>query len=229
MSRTHNQVVYSDHPAGGGWTAPVALPDPAQGAGPPVVAVDAHGDAFAAWSQGNGNDIRIRASYRSAGGSWQATPDVLSAPNVVSVTTAPAVDGSGDEAIGWVQNDSGSRTRRCTATTGPPEARGRHQRSCRRRRPRSLVEQSAGTLDSQGSATSSGSTRQPEAIPRSRRRRTPSRRGSGVCFPGVLSNTSHDSIGPQIASDHLGDLTTAWQDSTTGQSRRSWALIGRAE
>ena len=221
VSGTNNEVVYSDHPAGGSWTAPVALSDPAEGAGAPVVAVDAHADAFVAWSQGNNNNIRIRASYRPAGGSWQATPDVLSAANVVSVSPRLTVDGGGDEAIGWVQNDSGFTY---TTMYGDYRAAGgawKIPKALSQTTTSQLVEQPAGTFDPQGNATfvwvyeATGSH---AVIETSTYIKSP---GLWSLFPGVLSNASHDSIGPQIASDHAGDLSAVWQESTTGPAERN--------
>ncbi len=216
VSDTNNEVVYSDHPAGGGWTPPAALSDPAEEAGSPRVAFDAHGDAFVAWTQGNGNNIRIRASYRPAGGSWQATPDVLSAANVESVTPTLAVDGSGDEAIGWVQNDAGFTHTTMYGDYKPAGGAWTTPQALSETTTTQLVEQPAGTFDSQGNATFvwvydfTGGHAVIET--------STYVKSSGVWspLPGVeLSNSSHDAVGPQIASDHAGDLSAVWEDSTT--------------
>jgi hypothetical protein len=109
VSSAHNEVVYSDHPAGGSWTAPVVLSDPAQEAASPVVALDANGDAFAAWSQtSSGAQYQIHASYRPAGGSWQATPDLFGSPTVISFMPTLAVNARGDEVLGWESYTDGT-------------------------------------------------------------------------------------------------------------------------
>ncbi len=91
--------------AGGGtslvrpaWLAPVELtPRSDYSIFDENVAVDRHDDALAVWSVGNG--VGIRASYRPAGGAWQAATQV----DACGVEPQAAFDAAGDATVVWLE------------------------------------------------------------------------------------------------------------------------------
>ncbi len=62
----------------GTWSAPATLSSPQQPAGLPTVAMDAQGNAFAAWRRLNDGVVQA-ARYSGQAGVWTPSPD-LSAP-----------------------------------------------------------------------------------------------------------------------------------------------------
>ena len=71
-------VQSATRPAGGGWSAPVDLSEPARNAEEAQIAVGPQGDATAIWARSNGSDLVVQSATRPAGGSWSA-PVAISA------------------------------------------------------------------------------------------------------------------------------------------------------
>jgi hypothetical protein len=81
--------------AGGDWSAPDVLSAPAENARSPRIAMNAAGDAVAAWTVFSGGGIR--AAVRSAGGDWSAPEEVSAA----GVEPELAVDSNGSAFALW--------------------------------------------------------------------------------------------------------------------------------
>ncbi len=95
-------------PAGGGWSAAVALSDEARFAHEPAVAVGAQGTVTALWSEGEPNSYGvIRAASRAAGGDWGASVE-LSDGARLAASPQVAVDPQGDVTAVWTLH-TGSR------------------------------------------------------------------------------------------------------------------------
>jgi mannan endo-1,4-beta-mannosidase len=92
----------SSRPAGGSWQAvPDTLATNTPGQSEVEVAADPAGDVVAAWRHSDGSKIRIEASRKPAGGSWQSPPDVTSPPGVDADSPAVAIDPSGLAVVAW--------------------------------------------------------------------------------------------------------------------------------
>ncbi len=87
----------------GSWSVPQTVSDPGVSASGPSLAVDASGNAVAAWTQSNG-ELRITAAYRPAGGSFGAP---IGVSEVGADATAPDVsmDSAGNALVGWQRTD----------------------------------------------------------------------------------------------------------------------------
>lgn len=107
-------VKAATRPAGGAWTTPATLSNPAQTADRPQVAVDATGDTTAVWRQTGGGYYRVTAATRPAGGSWSAA-DTLSDAGQHAYLPQVAVDPDGDATAVWHRTD-GSHNRVQAAT-----------------------------------------------------------------------------------------------------------------
>jgi hypothetical protein len=90
-------------PAGGIWTAPQEISGEGSIPSSPALAVDAQGDAVAAWGATVGGHIVIRAIARPAGGDWQQTPTQLSAGGEDAYGVRAAFDSQGDLTAVWTQ------------------------------------------------------------------------------------------------------------------------------
>jgi hypothetical protein len=82
------------------WLAPIGLSAEAQIAREPRVAVDAQGDALAVWERGEGEGSSVQATFRPAGGAWQA-PVSLSSSSESQWEPQVAFDGQGDAFAVW--------------------------------------------------------------------------------------------------------------------------------
>ena len=100
----------------GSWSVPQTVSDPGVSASGPSLAVDASGNAVAAWTQSNG-ELRITAAYRPAGGSFGAPVGVS---DVGADATAPDVsmDSAGNALVGWQRTD-GTNLRVQTSVRSP--------------------------------------------------------------------------------------------------------------
>jgi hypothetical protein len=98
-----NQVIQAAHrPAGGSWGLPLTLSDAGQDAGQPQVAVNERGDAVAVWWRSDGNNTRVQAARRPAGGSW-GTPVTLSAEIKDAFEPQVALDRLGNAVVVWTR------------------------------------------------------------------------------------------------------------------------------
>jgi hypothetical protein len=102
---------------GGGWSAQVAIsavnqPDPTRGSQLNDVAVNASGQAIAAWDQfsySNGGSASIGAAVASSG-RW-GTPFTISSGGGFSMTPRVAVGADGTMAVSWVSSDATGQDR----------------------------------------------------------------------------------------------------------------------
>jgi hypothetical protein len=92
-------------PAGGGFGPAEFVSASGGSAGRPDVAIDAAGNALAAWGHSNAGTA-IQADYRPAGGSFDSSPETLSGTGVQS-TPVVDFDAAGDAVIVW-HRQSGS-------------------------------------------------------------------------------------------------------------------------
>jgi PKD domain-containing protein len=96
-----------------GWTAPASLSLGGRDAQAPSVAVNARGDAVAVWASVGLSGWSIQASYRPAGGTWQA-PAPLQTPLAGTAAPDVVIDPSGKAVAVWAAT-SGSGWRVQTA------------------------------------------------------------------------------------------------------------------
>jgi len=96
-------------PAGGAWSAPVAVSDPAASVGAPRVAVNGAGDAVATWIGGELPMPPVVASVRPAGGRWGPT-QVLSEAGGPIYDTDVGIDQAGNAVVVWERPESGIQT-----------------------------------------------------------------------------------------------------------------------
>jgi hypothetical protein len=96
----------STKPFNGSWQAiPDDLSAPVQDVQFPQIAVDANGNATAVWARSNGTEDIIQSSTKPFNGTWQATPDDLSAPGQGAAEPQIAVDANGDVTAVWMRNN----------------------------------------------------------------------------------------------------------------------------
>ncbi len=87
-------------PAGGAWSAPVALSTPASIVAPPQLAV-AGSNAVVVWARYDGKNLIVQASsLDTTTGSWSA-PASLSAPGRDAAAPRVAIDADGDAVVVW--------------------------------------------------------------------------------------------------------------------------------
>ena len=91
-------------PAGGSWQLPAAtLSTAANGNAEPRLAGNGAGDLAAVWRENDGSSARVAAAVKPAGGSWPASPDLLSPPGVEGEWPVVAVDSTGLAAVAWIE------------------------------------------------------------------------------------------------------------------------------
>jgi hypothetical protein len=87
--------------AGGSFSAPVTLSDPAHDAQDPVAAIDAHGDATVAWDNDTHADAPfVQVATRQAGGRFTG-PVTLSGTGDDAFSPTVAMDGAGNAVAVW--------------------------------------------------------------------------------------------------------------------------------
>jgi len=101
-----NQIAQAAvRPAGGTWQAPVSLSGAGQDAAYPQIGADGTGDAVAVWTRaGFGEESRVQAAARPAGGPWQA-PVSLSAAGQDAYDAQVAIDPHGAAVAVWDRSD----------------------------------------------------------------------------------------------------------------------------
>lgn len=97
---THYVVESSYRPEQGEWGGATLVSQPGEEAGNPHVAIDGKGDALVIWRGEDEGEERLRASYRLAGGEWEAPVDISSPGEQVQAPRA-AVDPSGNAIAVW--------------------------------------------------------------------------------------------------------------------------------
>lgn len=98
----------STRPAGGAWSAPSDLSDPALSAEQPALAVAPDGAVAAIWRRPVGGSWTVQARIRPAGGDWGPVAD-LSATGQDASSPQVALDGRGGAVAVWTRSN-GSRT-----------------------------------------------------------------------------------------------------------------------
>jgi hypothetical protein len=97
------------------WTLPVATSEPAVTVGTPRVAVNAPGDAVAAWSRGDFAATRVEAALRPADGGWGAAQALSEAGRSAGAADV-GIDDSGDAVVVWQRSEGGQFDNRVQAT-----------------------------------------------------------------------------------------------------------------
>jgi hypothetical protein len=116
----HSVVESSSRPAGGAWGAAADL-SPAQGdAATPALALDAAGDATAAWSYSEDHDIVVQGAYRAAGAGGWGAPALLwdDATDEVRPSVALASDPQGTATAIWSSFGPGGHVMRAATSAG---------------------------------------------------------------------------------------------------------------
>jgi hypothetical protein len=98
------RVMSATLPAGGTWSAPVALTGPLPVAPGPQIAVDPAGNAVAVWRRLDGTRNVVQAATRAAGGTWQQPVDI-SAADADAVLPQVAMDPRGATVVVWLRAD----------------------------------------------------------------------------------------------------------------------------
>jgi hypothetical protein len=106
------------------WLAPVDLSAPGEHAMGSRVALDAQGNAVAAWTRQSGDNRVVQAAVRPAGSSWQPAVDVTG-PGRIAPDVELAADPRGDAVLVWaaasrVSSFVYSSARRAGGTWQPP-------------------------------------------------------------------------------------------------------------
>lgn len=104
-----NEIFAACRPAGGQWSSNVRVsddPDPVT-KGQPAIAVDAAGNAYAAWYDFRNNIGDIYFSYRPAGGQWSANTPLDSDFYPFQGSPDIAVDAAGNAYVIWQQRENG--------------------------------------------------------------------------------------------------------------------------
>ena len=108
-----SEVMVATRPAGGAWSAPVAVSDPdLTSPQTPAIALDGSGDAAVAWAASAASgapstyNTKIQTVVRGAGGTWSAPSDLSPATAFGqdgSAAGAPtvAMDAAGDTTVAW--------------------------------------------------------------------------------------------------------------------------------
>ncbi len=97
------------------WTPPEDIPLASPTAESPRLAFDADGNAVAVWRWYDGSYVRIQASTKLYGESWQETSDTISDAGYNALQPQIAVDPAGNAIAIWPQDD-GANTRIQTST-----------------------------------------------------------------------------------------------------------------
>ena len=94
-------------PLGASWSSPCSVSEVGGGSVcDPQIAVDSNGNVTAVWVNFGETYWSIQSSTKPNGGSWQETPDVLSAQDHIPTAPQIAVDPSGNTVVVWVEKDS---------------------------------------------------------------------------------------------------------------------------
>ena len=91
------------------WSANVRVNDAPGTASEPAIAVDAAGNAYAAWTDSRNGDPDIYFAYRPAGGTWAANLRVNGDPGAAQQREpAIGVDAAGIVSIAWTDSRNGN-------------------------------------------------------------------------------------------------------------------------
>jgi len=112
-------VQASYRPAGGLWQSPISLSALGQDAYDPHVAFDGAGNALAVWDRFDGSHQVVQASYRPAGGTWQA-PVAVSGTGQGAQHPQVAFDGLGNAVVAFDRDGTTSRVQVAVRTAAGP-------------------------------------------------------------------------------------------------------------
>jgi PKD domain len=198
-------TVRSSTYSGGVWSASKALSPPNEEAAGPTLAVNANGDAVAAWHSKVGANYIVRAATRVAAGGWSSVHTISSAVSADAFVPRAAIDGHGDAVVVWQENGAGNRSiAAATRHAGAPWAAAKTLSSPVRDSTRPKV-----AVDAAGDATAIWDSS--------------SGYGYGIICSAAGSAVSGDwnlpkdvgfagqSSRPQIAMNLAGDAVVAWQ------------------
>jgi Ca2+-binding RTX toxin-like protein len=124
LRNRHTLVLSSSRTIDGAWSAPETVAGPVGNPGAPVVALDDHGNAVAAWQWWNGAYRVVQAAAKPLGGTWSA-PQVLSGPGRTASRPRLVMDGEGRAVAGWIRSNGDwtvaqAASRAADGSWGPP-------------------------------------------------------------------------------------------------------------
>jgi len=217
-------LYYSDHSPGGSWSDAATIPgSTAPTAAYPTVAVNAVGDALAVWWAESPGGNAVEASYRPAGGAWQALPTtVYDNPTLLGRQPVVALDAGGDAVIAFVTDDATSSWINGTyrpaggnwttpdllsSTSGSP-----------------TVQDPVATIQANGTATLAWGYKPYNATTYQVQvdSYTKAFGGWGPLGPLTISPSGQNAMAPAIASGSPGALTVTWF-AQTSVSSSIWA------
>jgi hemolysin type calcium-binding protein len=197
-----------------GWTDAETVSGPVGIAFSPVVALDDHGGAVAAWQLGDGSHRLIQASVRSADGTW-SQPELLSTPGHDASTPVLVVDGAGDAIVGWVRSN-GTWTAAQTASRKAAGAWGSPRNLSRRGRNAGGIELA---MNRRGDAM--------VAWAQNNRVTTAYRAPDGDHWTrAAITGYWYGGLRFKLALDEQGDATAVWQSSAAISA--SYKPVGQA-
>ncbi|GGX72369.1 Ig-like domain-containing protein [Saccharospirillum salsuginis] len=95
---------------GTGWQTPIEVdPDGSDSASDPIIALDADGNAWAAWVQSISGGDALMASRMAAGADWETPVEIDNQTWGVSFPTIGVSSGQGDAVLVWRQSDTKAR------------------------------------------------------------------------------------------------------------------------
>jgi hypothetical protein len=101
---TNFRIQSSSRTATGDWQPAQTISDPGVGASGPALGLDSSGNALVAWTQSDGTNLRINASYRASGGSFGA-PVAVSAAGQDASAPDVSIDNAGNALVVWERTD----------------------------------------------------------------------------------------------------------------------------
>jgi hypothetical protein len=114
---TNFRIQSSNHTPTGDWQPVQTISASGVSASGPAVGIDPSGNALVAWTQSDGTNLRINASYRAAGGSFGAPVPVSAAGQDASAPDV-SMDNAGNALVGWERTD-GTKLRVQAAIRSP--------------------------------------------------------------------------------------------------------------
>ena len=203
-------VQVAQRAANGAWQGPIDVSSTARDGSEPEIALDSSGNAYALWPNSDGVNVRVEASFRPAGGSWQAPVEISAAGRNAAVPRL-AVDAAGT-AIAVFQRYDGTN-QIIQAAVRP--AGGGWQAATNLSAAGRDAFQPAVSVNPQGAAVavwqrSNGTNLMIQASSWAP--------GGAWQAPVDLSATGQDGIQPQVAVDPNGGAVAVWERQRVVQS-----------
>ncbi len=112
------RIQYSTRTPSGNWSAPINLSDAAQSASQPQVDADPSGNLLVVWTRSDGTNLRIQATFKTAGGGF-STPANISDAGFDANEPQVDFDNSGKAIAVWSRFDGSKlRVQASTRTAG---------------------------------------------------------------------------------------------------------------